>query len=164
MKPWNPWKTEQEQTATPQPVPQEPREPEDAQDKQEGPELEGVQDTQEAQRASGTQRQEAGGEGAQDRTGTGESHTTRKPHTAFIAHEKAAGTRPGDAWKRLKRLASESRGSTQVQLSDYGPIYLKRDKRNSESAVRYKHDKFEKPEDGELVNKGAFDRAWWRQN
>ena len=84
----------------------------------------------------------------------------RKPHTAFIAHEMRAGTKRGGAWKALKQLASEAKGERQVALPGYGWIFLKRDRREPENAVRYKHDKFENPDDGELVKKGAFDRAW----
>jgi len=84
----------------------------------------------------------------------------RKPHTAFVAHEMKAGTRRADAWGKLKRLASKSLGTTQVQLLGYGPIFLKRDRQNPESVLRYKHSKFEEPEDGELIKKGAFNTAW----
>ena len=83
-----------------------------------------------------------------------------KPHTAFAAHEVTAGTKRGDVWKKLKRLASESRGEQQVELPGYGLIYLKRDRHDPENAVMYKHHKFDCPDDGELVQKSAFDTAW----
>ena len=50
-----------------------------------------------------------------------------KPHTLFIAHEIQSGKKRGDAWNKLKRLASESKGDNQVELSGYGKLYLKRD-------------------------------------
>jgi hypothetical protein len=86
--------------------------------------------------------------------------THHKPHTSYIAINVKAGTKRADAWEQLKQLASKSLGTTQVQLLGYGPIFLKRDRQNPESVVRYKHSKFEKPDDGELIKKGAFNTAW----
>ena len=83
-----------------------------------------------------------------------------KPHTLFIAHEKQAGKKRGDVWNKLKRLASESKGENQVELSGYGKLYLKRDREKPEAVVMYNHSKFESPSDGKLVTKGAFDQAW----
>ncbi len=83
-----------------------------------------------------------------------------KPHTAYVALEKKDGTKRGDAWSKLKRLASESKGENQIELSGFGKIYLKRDREKPEDLVRYKHTKFEKPDDGYLINKGAFNRSW----
>ena len=83
-----------------------------------------------------------------------------KPHTLFIAHEKQSGKKRGDAWNKLKRLASESKGENQVELSGYGKLYLKRDREKPEAVVMYNHSKFESPSDGKLVTKGAFDQAW----
>ena len=83
-----------------------------------------------------------------------------KPHTLFIAHEKQSGKKRGDAWNKLKRLASESKGDNQVELSGYGKLYLKRDREKPEAVVMYNHSKFESPSDGKLVTKGAFDQAW----
>ena len=84
----------------------------------------------------------------------------RKPHTAYIAFEKKAGTKRGDAWNKLKRLASESKGGKQIDLSGFGKIYLKRDREKPETVLRYKHTEFERPDDGNQITKGAFDRAW----
>ena len=84
----------------------------------------------------------------------------RKPHTFYIATVKKDGTKRGDAWNKLKRLASESKGGKQIDLSGFGKIYLKRDRENSETVLRYKHTEFEQPDDGNQITKGAFDRAW----
>jgi hypothetical protein len=83
-----------------------------------------------------------------------------KPHTLFIAHEKQSGEKRGNAWNKLKLLASESKGENQVELSGYGKLYLKRDREKPEAVVIYNHSKFESPSDGKLVTKGAFDQAW----
>jgi len=45
-------------------------------------------------------------------------------------------------------------------LSGFGKIYLKRDRENPETVLRYKHTEFEQPDDGNQITKGAFDRAW----
>jgi hypothetical protein len=84
----------------------------------------------------------------------------RKPHTAYIAFEKKAGTKRGDAWNKLKRLASESKGENHIDLPGYGKIYLKRDREKPETVLRYKHTEFERPDDGNQITKGAFDMAW----
>ena len=83
-----------------------------------------------------------------------------KPHTAYVALEKKDGTKRGDAWSKLKRLASESKGEYHIDLPGYGKIYLKRDKEKPETVLRYKHTEFEQPDDGKQITKGAFDRAW----
>ena len=84
----------------------------------------------------------------------------RKPHTFYIATVKKDGTKRGDAWNKLKRLTSESKGGKQIDLSGFGKIYLKRDRENPETVLRYKHTEFEQPDDGNQITKGAFDRAW----
>ena len=84
----------------------------------------------------------------------------RKPHTFYIATVKKDGTKRGDAWNKLKRLASESKGGKQIDLPGFGKIYLKRDRENSETVLRYKHTEFERSDDGNQITKGAFDRAW----
>ena len=84
----------------------------------------------------------------------------RKPHTFYIATVKKDGTKRGDAWNKLKRLASESKGGKQIDLSGFGKIYLKRDRENPETVLRYKHTEFERPDDGNQITKGAFDMAW----
>ena len=83
-----------------------------------------------------------------------------KPHTAYVALEKKDGTKRGDAWSKLKRLASESKGENHIDLPGYGEIYLKRDRENPETILRYKHTEFERPDDGNQITKGAFDMAW----
>ena len=84
----------------------------------------------------------------------------RKPHTFYIATVKKDGTKRGDAWNKLKRLASESKGGKQIDLPGFGKIYLKRDRENPETVLRYKHTEFERPDDGNQIKKEAFDRAW----
>ena len=84
----------------------------------------------------------------------------RKPHTFYIATEKIAGIKRGVSWNKLKRLASESKGAKQIELNGFGKIYLKRDRENPETVLRYKHTEFERPDDGNQITKGAFDRAW----
>ena len=84
----------------------------------------------------------------------------RKPHTFYIATVKKDGTKRGDAWNKLKRLASDSKGGKQIDLPGFGKIYLKRDRENPETVLRYKHTEFERPDDGNQIKKGAFDRAW----
>ena len=84
----------------------------------------------------------------------------RKPHTFYIATVKKDGTKRGDAWNKLKRLASDSKGGKQIDLPGFGKIYLKRDRENPETVLRYKHTEFERPDDGNQITKGAFDRAW----
>ncbi len=84
----------------------------------------------------------------------------RKPHTFYIATEKIAGIKRGVSWNKLKRLASESKGAKQIELNGFGKIYLKRDRENPETVLRYKHTEFEQPDDGNQITKGAFDMAW----
>ena len=84
----------------------------------------------------------------------------RKPHTFYIATVKKDGTKRGDAWNKLKRLASESKGAKQIELNGFGKIYLKRDRENPETVLRYKHTEFMHPNDGNQITKGAFNMAW----
>jgi hypothetical protein len=84
----------------------------------------------------------------------------RKPHTFYIATEKIAGIKRGVSWNKLKRLASESKGAKQIELNGFGKIYLKRDRENPETVLRYKHTEFERADDGNQITKGAFDMAW----
>ena len=84
----------------------------------------------------------------------------RKPHTFYIATVKKDGTKRGDAWNKLKRLASESKGAKQIELNGFGKIYLKRDRENPETVLRYKHTEFVHPNDGNQITKGAFNMAW----
>jgi hypothetical protein len=84
----------------------------------------------------------------------------QKPHTFYIATEKKAGIKRGDSWNKLKRLASESKGAKEIELNGFGKIYLKRDRENPETILRYKHTEFERPDDGNQITKGAFNMAW----
>ena len=60
------------------------------------------------------------------------SETTpkRKPHTFFIGHQKNMGIPKGQAWINFKSLATESKGEKQIEIHEFGKIYLKRDRDN----------------------------------
>ena len=53
-------------------------------------------------------------------------------------------------------------GTEQIELPGYGPIFLKRERKDVESIVRYSLKKFEHPDDGKTVNKHAFYNDWDR--
>ena len=97
-----------------------------------------------------------------------ESHTERKPrkqltpHTIFIAHQIQLGEFMLNSWQYLKKLAAESRGSELIDLSGYGPIYLKQDSKDIKNTILWSDTPFNSPTDGKPVKKSAFDRAWNR--
>tara|TARA_Y100000588_G_C13991400_1_gene811655 strand:- start:49 stop:660 length:612 start_codon:yes stop_codon:yes gene_type:complete len=62
-----------------------------------------------------------------------ESTPKRKPHTFFIAHQINMGIPKGKAWINFKSLASESKGENQIEINDFGKIYLKRDRSDMEN-------------------------------
>ena len=84
------------------------------------------------------------------------------PHTQFIGHQMNRGEAKYDSWLFFKRLAVESAGEKQIELPGFGPIFLKRDGKDVERSVRYSLTKFKGPNDGQTVNKHAFDNAWSR--
>jgi len=94
------------------------------------------------------------------------SETTpkRKPHTFFIAHQKNMGIPRGKAWINFKSLANESKGEKQIEIIDFGKIYLKRDRSDLENQVLWSPIKFESTNDGTGITKTAFDKAYDRHN
>lgn len=94
------------------------------------------------------------------------SETTpkRKPHTFFIAHQKNMGIPRGKAWINFKSLANESKGEKQIEIIDFGKIYLKRDRSDLENQVQWSPIKFESTNDGTEITKTAFDKAYDRHN
>ena len=94
------------------------------------------------------------------------SETTpkRKPHTFFIAHQKNMGIPRGKAWINFKSLANESKGEKQIEINNFGKIYLKRDRSDLENQVLWSPIKFESSNDGIVITKTAFDRAYDRHN
>ena len=94
------------------------------------------------------------------------SETTpkRKPHTFFIAHQKNMGIPRGKAWINFKSLANESKGEKQIEINDFGKIYLKRDRSDLENQVLWSPIKFESSKDGIQISKTAFDKAYDRHN
>ena len=94
------------------------------------------------------------------------SETTpkRKPHTFFIAHQKNMGIPRGKAWINFKSLANESKGEKQIEIIDFGKIYLKRDRSDLENQVLWSPIIFESTTDGTEITKTAFDKAYDRHN
>ena len=86
----------------------------------------------------------------------------RKPHTAYAVYVKTENRiiKPSDAWRQLGQYADQSIGDKQIDLPGWGLIYLKRDR--EKSILRYKTTKFEKPLDGEIITRKAFDSEWNR--
>ena len=93
-----------------------------------------------------------------------ESTPKRKPHTFFIAHQKNMGIPRGKAWINFKSLANESKGEKQIEIIDFGKIYLKRDRSDLENQVLWSPIKFESTNDGTEITKTAFDKAYDRHN
>ena len=92
------------------------------------------------------------------------SSNTRQttPHTQFIEHQMNQGEAKDKSWLFFKQLASHSTGTEQIELPGYGPIFLKRERKDVESTIRYSLKKFEHPDDGKTVNKHAFNNDWDR--
>ena len=93
-----------------------------------------------------------------------ELSSKRKPHTFFIAHQKNMGIPRGKAWINFKSLANESKGEKQIEIIDFGKIYLKRDRSDLENQVLWSPIKFESSKDGIQISKTAFDKAYDRHN
>ena len=94
------------------------------------------------------------------------SETTpkRKPHTFFIGNQKNMGIPKGQAWINFKSLATESKGEKQIEIHEFGKIYLKRDRSDMENQVLWSPMKFESTNDGIEITKTAFDKAYDRHN
>ena len=88
----------------------------------------------------------------------------RKPHTFFIGHQKNMGIPKGQAWINFKSLATESKGEKQIEIHEFGKIYLKRDRSDMENQVLWSPMKFESTNDGIEITKTAFDKAYDRHN
>ena len=68
----------------------------------------------------------------------------RKPHSAFVVVAKTMmKIKRAEAWKELVDLAQKSRGQTEVTLSGWGKIYLRRVRLNPEQEILYSHEQFD---------------------
>ncbi|MDG2064910.1 MAG: hypothetical protein P8L36_07945 [SAR324 cluster bacterium] len=93
-----------------------------------------------------------------------ENTHSRKPHIFFIGHQKANGIPKGKAWINFKSLATESKGEKEIEIQEFGKIYLKRDSSDLENTVLWFPIKFESSKDGIPISKTAFDKAYDRHN
>ena len=84
----------------------------------------------------------------------------RKPHTVFALHKKELKVKRGDAWSELKEYAKKSKGDIQIDLPEYGLIYLKMDKDIQTVNLSYKETAFINSTDGFPITRKAFDAAW----
>jgi hypothetical protein len=90
----------------------------------------------------------------------------RKPHTAYIANRVKLGKKRGESWEKFKQLANDSIGKQQVELPDYGKIYLRRVRINPEQEILCSHESFDHDETVNLppgvllIKKTAYDTAW----
>ena len=93
-----------------------------------------------------------------------ENTHTRKPHIFFIGHQKNLRIPKGKAWINFKSLATESKGEKEIEIHEFGKIYLKRDSSDLENTVLWSPVKFESSKDGISISKTAFDKAYDRHN
>ena len=93
-----------------------------------------------------------------------ENSRKRKPHTFFIGHQKNLRIPKGKAWINFKSLATESKGEKEIEIHEFGKIYLKRDSSDLENTVLWSPVKFESSKDGIQISKTAFDKAYDRHN
>ena len=93
-----------------------------------------------------------------------ENSHKRKPHTFFIGHQKNLGIPKGKAWINFKSFATESKGEKEIEIHEFGKIYLKRDSSDLENTVLWSPVKFESSKDGIQISKTAFDKAYDRHN
>ena len=84
----------------------------------------------------------------------------RKPHTVFALHKKELKVKRGDAWSELKEYAKKSKGDIQIDLPEFGLIYLKMDKDIQTGNLSYKETVFINSTDGLPITRKAFDAAW----
>lgn len=89
---------------------------------------------------------------------------TRRPHSDFIATLDFKKVSSGKSWLKLKNLASESKGTKQIDLPGYGLIYMKLDSKEPSKKILYKDEPFEGPRDphSNPITKKAFYNAWDR--
>ena len=93
-----------------------------------------------------------------------ENTHSRKPHIFFIGHQKNLRIPKGKAWINFKSLATESKGEKEIEIHEFGKIYLKRDSSDLENTVLWSPVKFESSKDGIQISKTAFDKAYDRHN
>ena len=91
----------------------------------------------------------------------------RKPHSAFVVVAKTMmKIKRGEAWKELVDLAQKSKGQTEVTLSGWGKIYLRRVRLNPEQEILYSHEQFDYnttenlPEGVKIFNFTSFNTSW----
>ena len=93
-----------------------------------------------------------------------ENTHSRKPHIFFIGHQKNLRIPKGKAWINFKSLATESKGEKEIEIHEFGKIYLKRDSSDLENTVLWSPVKFESSKNGISISKTAFDKAYDRHN
>ena len=93
-----------------------------------------------------------------------ENTHSRKPHIFFIGHQKNLRIPKGKAWINFKSLATESKGEKEIEIHEFGKIYLKRYSSDIDNIVLWSPIKFESSEDGIQISKTAFDKAYDRHN
>jgi hypothetical protein len=93
-----------------------------------------------------------------------ENSHKRKPHTFFIGRQKNLRIPKGKAWINFKSFATESKGEKEIEIHEFGKIYLKRDSSDLENTVLWSPVKFESSKDGIQILKTAFDKAYDRHN
>ena len=93
-----------------------------------------------------------------------ENSHKRKPHTFFIGRQKNLRIPKGKAWINFKSLATESKGEKEIEIHEFGKIYLKRNSSDLENTVLWSPVKFESSKDGISISKTAFDKAYDRHN
>ena len=93
-----------------------------------------------------------------------ENTHSRKPHIFFIGHQKNLRIPKGKAWINFKSLATESKGEKEIEIHEFGKIYLKRYSSDIDNIVLWSPIKFESSKDGIQISKTAFDKAYDRHN
>ena len=93
-----------------------------------------------------------------------ENTHSRKPHIFFIGHQKNLRIPKGKAWINFKSLATESKGEKEIEIHEFGKIYLKRYSSDIDNIVLWSPIKFESSKDGISISKTAFDKAYDRHN
>jgi hypothetical protein len=91
----------------------------------------------------------------------------QKPHTAYVVVAKTLmKINRGEAWNALVNLAQESKGQTEVTLSGWGKIYLRRTRLNPGREILYSHEQFDHdktenlPDGVKIFNLTSFDTSW----
>ena len=91
----------------------------------------------------------------------------QKPHTAYVVVAKTLmKINRSEAWKELVDLAQKSKGQTEVTLSGWGKIYLRRVRLNPEQEILYSHEQFDYdktknlPDGVKIFNFTSFNTSW----